>query len=217
MVLFLIFSIPVAVVLYLKLVFSGYFDGGQIWPPFFRGLASFAISALPIYLIIELYPVFYTQNALYVRFFIIDFLVFCAGALLFFFIWERRKIHVSYGKPLFVEIAAFFSGYIALAGILYAVVHSYDMDAYRLFAFPILLLLLFWIASVLVYLFQIAGDWKGYFWIAALLVPALLYSVVPFFHLTSHIFYCWLSSVLLIGLSAALALLVSRKHFLPGL
>lgn len=217
MVLFLIFSIPITVVLYFKLVFSGYLEGGQIWPPFFRGLASFAISALPIYLTIELYPVIYTQSALYIRFLIIDFLVFAAGALLFFFLWERRRLHVSYGKPLFVEITAFFSGYIALAGVLYAVVHSYDMDAYGLFAYPVLLLLLFWLTSVLVYLFQIAGDWKGYLWLAALLIPALLYSLVPFFHITSHIFYSWLSSVLLSALSAALSLLLSKKRIIPGL
>jgi hypothetical protein len=217
MVLFLIFSIPVAVVLYFKLVFSGYFEGGQIWPPFYRGLASFVISALPIYLIIELYPVTYTQSALYLRFLMIDFLVFCVGALLFFFMWERRKLHVSYGKPLFVEIAAFFGGYVVLIGVLYAVVHSYDMDTYRLFAYPVLLLLLFWLTSVLVYLYQIAGDWKGYLWIAALLGPALLYSLIPFFHMTSHIFYCWLSFVLLAVLTAAAALLFTKKRILPGL
>ncbi len=216
MVLFLIFSIPAGVLLYFKLVHPGYFDAGQIWPPFFRGLASFAICALPLYLIIELFPVNYAQGALYVRFFVTDFLVFIIAALVFFFILARRKLRSGYGKPLFVEIAAFFGGYAALVGVLYAVVHSYDMDAYRLFAFPVLFVLLLWAASALVYLFQIAGDWRGYLWLAALIVPSLLYTLVPYFHLTSHTFYSWLSSILLIGLSSGTAVLLSKKRIIPG-
>ena len=216
MVLFLIFSIPAGVLLYFKLVHPGYFDAGQIWPPFFRGLASFAICALPLYLIIELFPVNYTQGALFVRFFITDFLAFAATALIFYFIWERKKLRSGYGKSLYVEIAAFFAGYAALAGVLYAVVHSYDMDAYRLFAFPVLFTLLLWAVTTLVYLFQIAGDWKGYLWLAALLVPSLLYALVPYFHLTGHTFYSWLSSILLIALSAGSAFLLSKKRIIPA-
>ena len=216
MVLFLILSIPVGVVLYFKLVYSGYFEAGQIWPPFFRGLASFAISALPLYLMIELFPVSFTPGAMYIRIFITDFFFFFLSALAFYFFWERRKLLVSYGKPLFVEIAAFFSGYAAFAGVLYAVVHSYDMNAYRLFAFPLLFILLIWATSTLVYLYQIAGDWKGYLWIAALLVPCLLYAIVPFFQITSRSFYSWISAVLLISLSVGLAVLLSKKRIIPS-
>src|SRR6056297_471434 len=101
MALFLIFSIPAGILLYFKLFQAGYFEAGQIWPPFFRGLASFAICALPLYLFIELYPFNYTAASLYVRFLITDFLLFWVGALLFYFGWERRTLRVSYGKPLF--------------------------------------------------------------------------------------------------------------------
>src|SRR6056297_1963268 len=116
MVVFLIFSIPAGALLYFRCMYPGYYEGSEFWRPYLRGIAAFAISVLPILLIIDLYPVLYRQGNLYARFLITDFLLFLLAALVLFFVWEKRHINVSYGKPLFVNIAAFFAGYIAFAG-----------------------------------------------------------------------------------------------------
>ncbi len=215
MVVFLVFAIPAGALLYLKLAYTGFFDGGDVWRPFFRGVASFAISALPLYIITELYPVQYNLGSLYVRFFISDYLIFIVGALLFFFIWQNRKIEVSYGKPLVVHIFAFFAGYVAFIGLFQSVVHVSNFSAYRLFAYPFLIAIVFWYTGVCIYFYYIMTGWVRYIWFLAVFIPAILSAVVPIFHITSHILYTWLSAVLVLCVGAGTAVLLNKTHQLP--
>lgn len=215
MVVFLIFSIPAGALLYFRYMYPGYYEGPEFWRPYSRGIAAFAISVLPILIIIDLYPVLYRQGALYTRFCITDFLLYFFAATALFFIWERRHISVSYGKPLFINIAAFFTGYITFTGVLHALINISTLNSYRLFAYPVFLLFSFWIASALVYSFYITGDWKRYLWLILIAVPPLLYSLIPLLHIAGYEYYALASAVLLILLSAALAVFLTKRRFVP--
>ncbi|MDZ7793728.1 MAG: hypothetical protein U5P10_08585 [Spirochaetia bacterium] len=215
MVIFLIFSIPAGALLYFRHMYPGYYEGPEFWRPYLRGIAAFAVSVLPILLIIDIYPVLYRQGALYTRFFITDFLLFFIAALALFFVWERRKISVSYGKPLFISIAAFFTGYISFIGVFHAVINVSTLNSYNLFAYPVLLLLAFWIASALVYFFFVTGGWKRYLLLALIAVPPILYSLIPLLQITGFEYYALACAVLLIVLSVVLAMFLTKRRLIP--
>ena len=215
MVVFLIFSIPAGALLYFRCMYPGYYEGPEFWRPYLRGIAAFAISVLPILLIIDLYPVLYRQGPLYARFLITDFLLFFIAALVLFFVWERRHINVSYGKPLFINIAAFFTGYISFVGVFHAVINVSNLNSYRLFAYPVFLLVAFWLASALVYFFFVTGGWKRYLSLVLIIVPPLLYSLIPLLKITGFEYYALACAVLLIALSVSLAMFLTKRRFIP--
>jgi len=215
MVVFLIFSIPAGALLYFRYMYPGYYEGSEFWRPYLRGIAAFAISVLPILLIIDSYPVLYRQKALYARFFITDFLLLFIAALTLFFVWERRHINVSYGKPLFINIAAFFTGYISFTGVFHAVINISTLNSYRLFAYPVFLLFSFWVASALVYFFFVTGGWKRYLLLFLIVVPPILYSLIPLLHITGLEYYALACAVLLIVLNVALSMFLTKGHHIP--
>src|SRR6056297_27373 len=212
MVVFLIFSIPAGALLYFRYMYPGYYEGSEFWRPCLRGIAAFAISVLPILLILDMYPVLYRQGALYTRFLITDFLLFFIAALALFFVWERRHISVSYGKPLFINIAAFFTGYISFAGVFHGVINISTLNSYRLFAYPVFLLFSFWVASALVYFFFVTGGWKRYLLLFLIVVPPILYSLIPLLHITGLEYYALACAVLLIVLNVALSMFLTKGH-----
>lgn len=215
MVIFLIFSIPAGALLYFRYMYPGYYEGSEFWRPCSRGIAAFAVSVLPILLIIDMYPVLYRQGALYARFLITDFLLFFIAAFALFFVWERRHISVTYGKPLFINIAAFFSGYISFAGVFHAVINVSALNFYSLFAYPVFLLFSFWIATALVYFFFIIGGWKRYLLLVLIAVPPILYSLIPLLIITGFEYYALACAVLLIALSLILAIFLTKRRLIP--
>ncbi len=215
MVVFLIFFIPAGALLYLKCMYSGYFDGGEMWHSLFRGIASFAISSIPLFIIVQFYPVEYSTGALYTRFLFTDFVLFLIGALISYFLWEQRKIHVVYGKPLFVRVFSFFAGYAAFIGLFQRVVHLSRFNAYQLFAYPLLVALVFWYASVCIYFYCITSGWMRYLWVVLITVPALLSAVVPLFHITGYVVFSWISAVLILLFGSGSAVLLIKYRRVP--
>lgn len=215
MVVFLIFAIPTGALLYLKCMYTGYFNGGEIWRSFFRGIASFAISSVPLYIIVQVYPIEYSTGALYMRFLFTDYIIFLVGAVVSYFIWEQRKINVVYGKPLFVRLVSFFAGYAAFIGLFQMVVYLARFNAYQLFAYPMLVALVFWFASVFIYFYCIAAGWMRYVWIVVIAVPALLSAVVPLFHITGYVVFSWVSAALVLIVGGGTAVLLIKYRRVP--
>lgn len=215
MVVFLIFSIPAGALLYFRYMYPGYYEGPEFWRPWLRGIAAFAISVLPILLVIDMYPVLYRQGALYARFLITDFLLFFIAAFALFFFWERRHISVSYGKPLFINIAAFFTGYISLAGVFHALINVATLNFYNLFVYPVFLIFSFWIASALVYFFFVIGGWKRYLLLVLIAVPPILYSLIPLLKISGFEYYALTCAVLLIVLSVVFAMFLTKRRLIP--
>jgi len=216
MILFLLFSIPLASLLYLKVYFSNSFHSSETWLVFFRGVISFFISVLPIYIIIRSYPWSYSSPAMYLRSFFLDFLVLVIPLLLFFLLWEKRRIKYEYGQRLFTHIFAFCSGFFALSGVFYGFVYFGHYSGYRLFGFPLLIIMLLLFTVVSLYLYSINMEWDRYLYIAVPIAAGLLFSIVPLLLGLSYPKSGFILCVFYPAVSSAVIYLLQMKRIIPG-
>ncbi len=202
MALFLLFSIPLFGLLLLNLRVPEFLYRSETWQAYFRGVASFMIGVLPFYIILHLYEVTYTSPRLYTRAFVVDFLVFLIVLALFFFLWEYRRYGNTYGRELFTRISAFVYGFFALTGVFAAYVHYPIFSAYRLFVFPLLIILVTCVTTVFFYLFVSTSSWPRFLYLFVPLAVAALAAIVPMLFTLSHVL---------------LALTVCAFLFFPGI
>lgn len=217
MVLFLLFAIPLTSVAYIKLVYSDHFSMPTLWKSFFRGSASFLIAVLPIYILLQLYSRSYTGGSIFLRAFILDYMVYVAVAILFFFLWQRRKCEYEYGRRLFVHILAFVSGFFALSGFFQGFAFYSFYTAYRLFGFPLFTILLLFSLSVGLYLFQIGSDWRKYLSFAIPVLSCLLFAVLPTLFVVSRDLIGMLYGGLIVILGSFAFYLLQIRRRLPGI
>jgi len=215
MTLFLLFFIPLTAVFILRVFFRESFYRSDTWLVAFRGLLAFLISILPIYIIIQSYGVKYVRSALYFRFLLADFLILLLPLLLFYFFWERRKIEYEYGQRLFIHIFAFVNGYFALIGVFAGFLHFGFYSGYRLFGYPLLLMLADLSVILGLYLYSAGGDWKRYVSFVLVLAVLVLSAFVPFLIQLSYIFWGTFSCLFLSFSAVGVLYLLYRKRIIP--
>jgi len=215
MILFLIFSIPLAFLIYIRIFFPESFTRSETWQVFLRGLVSFLISVLPLYIIIRSYPKRYAGSALYLRSFFLDFFIILLPLTLFFILWEKRKIKYEYGQRLYFHILTFTAGFSVLSGVFYGFVYFGFYSGYLLFGYPLLLMQLMIGTVVLLYMYVITMDWKRYIFIVLPFAAALLYAVVPLLTQLSYTAYGISLCLLYTGLTALSLFVLQRKRIIP--
>jgi len=215
MILFLILSIPLLSLIYMRVFSPESLTSIETLRVFLRGLVSFLISVLPLYLIIRLYPVRFNETALYIRTLILDFLVVLVPLLLFFLFWEKKKIEYEYGQRLFVHIFSFVSGFSVLLGGFYAFVYYSFYTGYRAFGFPLLFTLVLVSVVISFYMYVTTMDWKRHLILGIPFMTALLCSVAALLIELSYTALGIILCLLYLSIGGFLLYILYKNRFIP--
>jgi hypothetical protein len=139
-------------------------------------------------------------------------LVYYVTGLILMGVLHKKVLRLPTDRGRWVESAAFWAGFLLLAGVYHTVYHFPAFTFYRLFLYPVLLLVILWTGVMSSYLVHVSDRIVGKLLsVAGAVAWTAFIALVPYFFSLHYNFWGYLSFAALLLLTAGGALLVETK------
>jgi hypothetical protein len=213
MILFLVVTVPCAAFLYFRLFYRRFISSDELRRAVLSGLTAHLVLLIPIFLMHGNYPLHYTYRSLFFAEWVEEFLLFLILGSATAVLLRRRLFRLPTEEGQWAESTAFWTGFLFVSGIYHGFLQFPAYDAYRVFLYPLLLLVLLYLSSLVTH-FILTRD---RLWVKILMgilgiISSLLISLVPFLlriHYTAHAYTVFGLALLIL---AMLVYLVETKR-----
>ena len=183
---FLLISIPLFSGIMVSLFFRWDFSSGRFKKVFFMGVLSYVFAQVILLIVGFFYKINYDSVSLYMYYWVNENLVILLAALAGYFLMLKKGLFRQDSYREFPYIFSYASGFFALSGLREIVSSLLKFDAYILFIYPLVRIVLLLLFSIIIIE---ASTRKGYvsILIYSLLLPLSLVLVfVPWFYYINY-------------------------------
>ncbi|MFO7850028.1 MAG: hypothetical protein R6V67_08730 [Spirochaetia bacterium] len=215
MTLFLILTVPCAGILYVRLVYERSFYTDEVRSSLLFGVAAHIIAVVPLLMVHTQVPFSYTPSSLYIYAWVKDFLIYWILGFLLLVLMRRKVFKLFTERERWAESASFWVGFLMPMGIYWAIINYPAYTPYRLFLFPVLMLLLLWVSAAASFLLYNSEKM-----VTKILAPAaatlftLVPAAVPYLFSVNYDVWAYVLFVFVSVVAAAVIYITER--FFPG-
>ena len=185
--LFLLFSVILFSGIVISYFFKWDFNTGRFKKVFFIGMFFYFVAQIILLLISSFFTIKYNQTYLFMYLWIKEVFVIIIVILSGYFYLLKKGLFRQDSYREFPYIFSYTSGFFALSGLIKIVTSLLKFDAYILFLYPVICIILLLLFSIIIIE---AGTRRGYVsvLIYSLLLPlSLLVALVPWFYYLNYI------------------------------
>ena len=183
---FLLISIPLFSGIAVSLFFKSDFISGRFKKVFFMGMFFYVLVQILLLLVGLFYKINYDKSALFIYLWINEIFIVLLFALAGYFLMLRKGLFRQDSYREFPFIFSYASGFFAFSGLSKIVNSLLKFDAYILFIFPVIRIVVLLLFSILIIE---ASTRRGYvsILIYSLFLPlTLLLALVPWFYYINY-------------------------------